>query len=296
MASTNRHCSKAPSARHPHYGGSTASQFPRRGTVRRSGDPGQATKAEDKIEPSYARPTISYEAKSNRLWAASNHIGGREITFTRIGNGIAVYEKPKQSQRSFKTAWQSTISSRRKALWPGPFRFLDLPADIRNIIYGYIELEERFNDIKMISDPGLRPWTSPGPVLVINLNLRNWQYRMPAILRVENVQIRSEFASFYFTKRLIRIWVGIRHEPQQMQKFLNFIGQANRRLLDENKDYVHVAFQRAFDLVQRRNWGLKERREPSVWTERDHLAAIGYDWSESSGYVFDSPSRWSLDE
>ncbi|KXT13120.1 hypothetical protein AC579_5641 [Pseudocercospora musae] len=295
MASLHKQDSQAPSAQHSNNAASPASPSPRRGTVQSPGNPSRATQAEKMTGPSYARPTISFQAKSHRLCTTSNHIGAHESSSPCKGNSLAESEKQKHKQRHFKTARQSTISSRRKALWPAPFRFFGLPADIRNIIYGYMELEEGLNEIKMISDPGLRPWNSPGPVLVINLDVRNWQYRMPAMLRVENARLRSEFASFYFTKRLIRIWVGIRREPQQMRKFLNFIGAANRRLLDENKDYVHVAFQRAFDLVQRRDWGLKERREPAVWTARDRLAAIGYDWSESSGYVFDSPSRWSLD-
>lgn len=184
--------------------------------------------------PSYAKSTFSRDAK--RVGHQAVDSGGRLQDPRAIPKllGAVLSKTRKLPEREFKTALMTTISSRRRSIRCAPFRFLDLPSEIRNIVYDFIEREPGMNAINIITRSGPPLYDSTGPTLFIDLKNRRWRETMPPLLRVRNEQLRGEFSSFYFSNRRVEIQVG-RGYWQEVQVFRDWIGPENCRLLYENE-------------------------------------------------------------
>ena len=154
-------------------------------------------------QPSYARPTAASE--------------GHRTTHEQED------EKPTPStptsplrREVFRCYSLSTVSSRSKARWLGPFRFLSLPPEIRNRIYEYSGIECAARDIDLHQ-----------PKLNSTLQC------LPRLLQT-NLQIRDEAGSYYFSSGAFDIMID-RYRMHAFMAWLKSIGPFNRESLANNK-------------------------------------------------------------
>ncbi|KAK4500366.1 hypothetical protein PRZ48_008555 [Zasmidium cellare] len=179
--------------------------------------------------PSYASPTIASRSKS------------------RLADGSESPSRPNtsprqhQPSRDFKTYSLSTKASRRRSLWQGPFRFLDLPADIRNIIYDFVAEDcirksskgrpTRYASQKAMVTPNRTPsphWPLP----------YSYSQKLPPLFLVKSKQIREEFGSYIFTQQHITF---VSWTFEGVNDLFRLIGLVNcKRLMDNENAYLQI--------------------------------------------------------
>lgn len=182
--------------------------------------------------PSYASPTMSSTAKMVSVEPAKSPSSPQKCI------------KRTLPHRDFKTFRLSTEASRSRSRCQGPFRFLDLPADIRNMIYEYVPVLAERHTTSYASHKSAT--ANSGPYAPYS---RLFTKPLPALLLVKSKQIREEFGSYVFTQTGLRFTSLNRNGLADLFRFIGFI---NCKRLIDNADVTVKIFDMATLLVQRR--------------------------------------------
>lgn len=166
--------------------------------------------------PSFARPTISSKAKTTLSYT----IPSKPETNDRLKRLQSKKGKSLQ-QRNFRTAYLSTTSSRNRSAWNGPFRFMDLPPEIRNRVYEHLGLGDGTDSH---FDLALGP--------------------LPPLLCVNNKLLRREVGSYLFTAPRISIRMGVQFH--NLAYFMKGIGAENCKRLVSHPDVSIIGMNEAW--------------------------------------------------
>lgn len=172
--------------------------------------------------PSYARPT---EAAKNRQGLQTPKKAEQKPTAPRTPKRSPWLLNPASGRKSAHRYSLTTHSSRSKARWPGHFRFFDLPAELRDLIYEHAGI-------------GTAP-TKAHVVDVSRIQSKNANHRLPPILRA-NRQIRDEAGALYFNSGSFK-FINYNLKLDQLIAYLKIIGQSNRERLANNSK-VSIGF------------------------------------------------------
>lgn len=127
-----------------------------------------------KVTPSYAQGTLASLSRSAMCLDTGVHTeSAAQRSAPRLSNA-ATGNSPLRRYRL------STISSRSNAKRPGPFRFFDLPPELRNLVYEFCELETASRRLDFAD------WRI------------DWRTRGPALLQASK-QLLYEAGSLYFS-------------------------------------------------------------------------------------------------
>lgn len=169
--------------------------------------------------------------------------------------------KRNMPHRDFKTFRLSTEASRSRSRCQTPFRFLDLPADIRNMIYEYIPVLTERHTTSYASHKSAT--ANPGPFAPYS---RLFTIPLPSLLLVKSKQIREEFGSYVFTRTGLAFDSLNKNGVADLFRFIGFINC--KRLFDNARVTVEI-----FDMAS----PFQCRRELQRWV---HLT-----WEDIAGFV-----------
>lgn len=164
--------------------------------------------------PSYARATISSSRR----------------TSTEAGTPSPSTKSPTSPLRRevFRSYSLSTAASRSKARWHGPFRFLDLPPEVRNRIYELCGIEEASRRIDLAH-------VNVSDAMLLRQSL-------PRILQV-NKQVLEEAGSYYFGTGRFDILI---HDTRLrlFTDWLKSVGRSNCERLASRQVTIRLAHSR----------------------------------------------------
>lgn len=166
----------------------------------------QSSSSTSGLQPSYARPTA----------ASKNHKAATdEATPRQKAQPPPSPPRPK----AFHHYSLSTAASRSKARWLGSFRFLDLPPELRNLVYEHAGIERASRRVDLHHQ-----------------KVDQVLHSLPELLQA-NKQILDEAGSYYFSSGRFEILVNRSHVCLLVD-WLKLIGLSNREYLANNKNVV----------------------------------------------------------
>lgn len=166
--------------------------------------------------PSYASPTISSRAKSLPPSSPKSPPTASKLS-----------QRP-LPHRHFKTCYLSTQASRRRSICPAPFRFMDLPPEIRNLVYEYMPDSRKV--FRCAAAAARKAYFKTLPYCIYPPVISEL---FPPLLLVKSKHVRFEFGSYFFSQKKA-IFISLNRSG--FAGLLHFIGFANCRRLVENRD------------------------------------------------------------
>lgn len=165
--------------------------------------------------PSYARPTQ----------ASRNHQGQQQALQNAHSSAKPQHQTRAPQPTNVPTRWETyrsysapTIASNRRSSHQRSFRFLDLPPELRNIVYEYLGISEE-----------------PRWVDLLDPKLKDPLKSLPSLLQV-NRQIRDEAGGYFFNPSIqLNLLLHIERVPF-LKSWLRVIGPLNRVRLASNPD------------------------------------------------------------
>ena len=159
--------------------------------------------------PSYARPTTASE---NRRAANVQDSKARKHSYEETRSQRMLVRTRSRVQPQYS---HSTVTWRSKGRWTGPFRFLDLPPEIRNRIYEQVRFDEKSYYINLYH-------TKPDRILGC----------LPPLLATSK-QLCDEAGGYYFLIGVLVFTIN-GYRIDEFSSWLSAIGPKNRQRLADN--------------------------------------------------------------